>query len=299
MALIVLVSAGGAPGVTTAAVALTLSWPGPALLAETDLDGGSVLAGFFAGQHPYDRGVLNLAMQLDELAGASPEQVQAAVRGQTLALDERGRRPVLPGPRDVFQAEALTPAVWQRLAGVLAGLPGDVLADAGRVRRGLYPLLAAAGLVVLVLRPTMRQAAAAWPRVQWLRGQFGERAPVGLCLIGDGPYPAGEIRNALGDFAVVVRLAADGKAAARLSDGAAYRNVERSALLSAARPAARALYAQLERTGGSRLTSSMTGSQPSTESQVNAGRASRGGSDGSAGAGVRTGWRNGQGAGAS
>ena len=48
MALIVLTSAAGSPGVTTTAVGLALTWPRPVLLVEADPTGGSaVLAGYF------------------------------------------------------------------------------------------------------------------------------------------------------------------------------------------------------------------------------------------------------------
>ena len=50
MALIVLTSASGSPGVTTSAVGLALTWPRPALLVEADPTGGSsVLAGYLRG----------------------------------------------------------------------------------------------------------------------------------------------------------------------------------------------------------------------------------------------------------
>ena len=48
MSLYALVSAGGAPGVTTSALALTLSWPSQVILAECDPSGGDILAGLFA-----------------------------------------------------------------------------------------------------------------------------------------------------------------------------------------------------------------------------------------------------------
>ena len=50
MAIITLVSASGAPGVTTTALALAVRWPRPVMLVEADPRGGSsILAGFFKG----------------------------------------------------------------------------------------------------------------------------------------------------------------------------------------------------------------------------------------------------------
>ena len=48
--LIALCSAKGAPGVTTSALALALSWPRPVILAELDPAGGDVLAGYGRGE---------------------------------------------------------------------------------------------------------------------------------------------------------------------------------------------------------------------------------------------------------
>ena len=56
VSLYALVSAGGSPGVTTSALALTLSWPSQVILAECDPSGGDVLAGLFAGHLAGDQG---------------------------------------------------------------------------------------------------------------------------------------------------------------------------------------------------------------------------------------------------
>jgi hypothetical protein len=51
MALIVLTSASGSPGVTTTALGLALTWVRPVLLVEADPTGGSGSpAGYFRGQ---------------------------------------------------------------------------------------------------------------------------------------------------------------------------------------------------------------------------------------------------------
>src|SRR5438046_2574627 len=52
MAVLVLASPGGAPGVTTTALALTLAWPRAVVMAECDPAGGSVLAGLWQGRVP-------------------------------------------------------------------------------------------------------------------------------------------------------------------------------------------------------------------------------------------------------
>ena len=50
MAILLLTSAGGSPGVTTLAVGLALTWPRPVLLADCDPGAHqSILAGYLAG----------------------------------------------------------------------------------------------------------------------------------------------------------------------------------------------------------------------------------------------------------
>jgi hypothetical protein len=241
MSVIALVSAGGAPGVTTTGVALTLSWPGPVLLAECDPDGGSVLPGMFGGHLPADRGLLHLALRLAEDPGSGLQ----ALADQLVPLDTSGRCPVLPGVADPFQAQAITDGAWQELVELLATDPRDVIADVGQVRLAGYPfpVLAAAGLIMLVVRPTRRQVAAAHSRVTGIRQMLGAAPPIGLCVIGDEPYSPSEVRSALGVSGPVVQLPRDERTAARLSDGDGGRRTRgASELLAGARSAARVLH---------------------------------------------------------
>ena len=63
MALITLCSIKGAPGVTTTALAMTMTWPRPALLVEADSSGGSaIMAGLLRGQVSQERSLLSLTM---------------------------------------------------------------------------------------------------------------------------------------------------------------------------------------------------------------------------------------------
>ena len=62
MALIVLCSASGSPGVTTSALGLALTWTRPVLLVEADPTGGSaLLAGYFRGQVTPTESLIDLA----------------------------------------------------------------------------------------------------------------------------------------------------------------------------------------------------------------------------------------------
>jgi len=76
MALIAIASDKGAPGVTTAALALAAVWPRPVLLAECDPAGGDLVYRFPAadgGHLDPRRGVLSLAVVARR--GMQPQQV--------------------------------------------------------------------------------------------------------------------------------------------------------------------------------------------------------------------------------
>jgi hypothetical protein len=164
MTVCALLSAGGSPGVTTTTLALALTWPGPVLVAEADPSGGDILAGFFAGHLPRDRGLLNVAYE-----ATSVEAAAAAVGDQLVALDEAGTRTVLPGVADPRHAATLN-MTWPLLAAALAAQPVEVLADCGRLDGGpgQEHILRVSGQIVLALRPTLRQAAAGRTRAEML-----------------------------------------------------------------------------------------------------------------------------------
>jgi len=239
MTVCALVSAGGAPGVTTAALALAMTWQGPVLVAETDPSGGDVLAGFFAGHVPGDRGLLNVAYEATTVEAAA-----AAVAAQLVPLDETGTRGVLPGLADPRHAATLN-MTWHLLAAALAAQRVDVLADCGRLdgAPGQEHVLRVAAQIVLVLRPTLRQAAAARPRIEMLAQLSGILADdrVSLLVTGQGPVVPDEISRALG-VPLLATLPDDRRVAQLLSDGTgARRGIDSSPLLRAAAGAARGL----------------------------------------------------------
>src|SRR5262249_52599550 len=156
--------------VTTTALALALSWPSRVIIAECDPAGGDILAGLLGGHLPGKTGLLPLAME----AGRGPDAAAAALWRQLIDLDPERGRLLLAGLTDPRQAAAGAPS-WPAMAGALAGVPVDVLADCGRVDAApaVAPVLAAAGLAVLVLRPTLRHVARARQRVELLTGLLG------------------------------------------------------------------------------------------------------------------------------
>jgi hypothetical protein len=238
VSLYALVSPGGSPGVTTAALALSLGWPGQVILAECDPSGGDILAGLFAGHMPARGGLLTLAIE----AGQNPDAATAALWPQLIELDDERGRLLLAGISDPRQSTALAP-VWPMLAATLAAQPADVIADCGRldVDGGLEPVLAAASLVVLVLRPTLRQVSKARARIEMLTQMLGGPARITLLLIGEGTYPVREVSRVLG-VAVTGSLPYDAKAASVLSDGVgSRRGLQARPLIRAAGAAGRAL----------------------------------------------------------
>ena len=106
MSLYALVSPGGSPGVTTAALALSLGWPGQVILAECDPSGGDILAGLFAGHMPARNGLLALAIE----AGQNPDVAAAALWPELIELDDERGRLLLAGISDPRQSTALAPA---------------------------------------------------------------------------------------------------------------------------------------------------------------------------------------------
>jgi hypothetical protein len=192
MAVIAIVSAKGSPGVTTAALALTMTWPHRCVLAECDPAGGSVQAGYLAGALPADRGIRELAVA--ELRG---DDMRERWWGQLIDLQHpQLQRLLLPGITDPVQSGALRP-VWDRLAEFFAGLedgsPGfDVIVDCGRLAtpNPPWPLLERADTVLLAVRPSLPGMSAAIPTLRTLRAQLTEQGTgtgsLGLLVTGPG-----------------------------------------------------------------------------------------------------------------
>jgi hypothetical protein len=237
MAVFALASAGGSPGVTTAALALALGWPSQVVVAECDPSGGDVLAGLLSGHLPARTGLLPLALE----AGGGAEVPAEALWRQLIELDEQRNCLLLAGISDPRQSAALQSSLpW--IADALQGLKADVLADCGRLDAvaAVRPVLSAASLAVLVLRPTLRQVSRAVPRVEMLTNLVG-RERVMTLLVGEGSASGREIARTLG-VPVAGQLPDDPKTAAVLSDGLGSRRaLDSRPLLRAATAAGRRL----------------------------------------------------------
>jgi hypothetical protein len=249
MALHAVVSPGGSPGVTTAALAMALTWPGdePVIVAECDPSGGDVMAGFFAGHMTAPVALAALAAEASRGAGA----VAAALPGLLTTLDKGnpGRCLLLDGISDPRQAPLLAPS-WPVIAEALAAWPGDVIADCGRLDPGCpEPALRAAATVTMVLHPTLRQVASARSRIDMLAAIGARGWPAMLLVTGKGPEDPRDIAKTLGAD-LVAPLPHDPKTARVLSEGAGRRHsMATRPLMRAARTAACALHARPAGTG--------------------------------------------------
>ncbi|WP_033293157.1 hypothetical protein [Amycolatopsis jejuensis] len=167
--MITIISGKGAPGATTTLAALAATWPAPVLLADCDPDGGDVAPGWLgqwvvAGRIRTDLGVLSHATATRHASAGDPatlgEHVQAVPPVRHVGL--------LAGFTAPGQHAAVSAAGWARLTVALAafktatGYPADTLVDAGRFGAVTpWPLLLAADLVLVAVRPTQRHVLAA------------------------------------------------------------------------------------------------------------------------------------------
>jgi hypothetical protein len=232
-------SGKAAPGVTTSAWALALTWPRPLLVADCDPAGGDMAPGMLAGRVSVDRGLLSwsTAARRDlSLTAAATLLTEHAVQ-----LPEQPQVSLLPGFATAMQGSSFTTESWERLAAALGRsapfLDRDALVDAGRLvsDRGCWPVLRAADRVLLAVRRSVRSVHAAQDATQRLCQQLGDLSTVAALVIGDGPYSPGEVAEAL-QLPLAGVLPDDRTAAAVLSDAgpASLKAMRRSALLRAA-----------------------------------------------------------------
>jgi hypothetical protein len=248
MALIAIASDKGAPGVTTAALALAAVWPRPVLLAECDQAGGDLVYRFPAadgGHLDPRRGVLSLAVVARR--GMQPRQVWEHVQKLHGGLD------VLAGVTNAEQGAGLS-LLWGPIGKVLAALPqADVIADCGRLGADgpLYDLLVEATAVVLVSKVhvadviRLRDRAAAFAAAVQSRGRRG--FGVGVVVVAEHKKfraALGEVQHVLGQAnapaTVLGGIAHDAKGADLLS-GEWGGNLDRTMLIKTAREVAQQL----------------------------------------------------------
>ena len=186
--LVGLLSAKGSPGVTTAALALSVAWPRTSMMIDADPFGGDVRAGLGTGNWPKDAGIADLVVDLRTSTTRA-------------ALPSRLHRPadhaplILAGIGSIGQAAGIP---WSTLGPELSRLPGcDAIADCGRFVPGLSdPIVHACDAVALVTGSDLPAVRAA-SRTCELVG--GIRRLAGIIVSGPGsPYSTAEIAQACG-----------------------------------------------------------------------------------------------------
>ncbi|HEY6809801.1 MAG TPA: hypothetical protein VIZ70_01625 [Propionibacteriaceae bacterium] len=254
MAILLLTSTSGSPGVTTLAVGLALTWPRPILLA--DCDPGShqaILAGYLGGRSAGGKGLLRVAE-----AHRDRRPLREAILDQTLPLSAEGesRRLLLPGFTKPGSATHFS-GVWEDLAEALDRLGEvdiDVIIDCGRLAPQGLPaaLLERSALTLVVVTSTLRSIMSARVHLPTLRDHprltSPDRCHLRLIVVGEGePYGRAEIAKAL-DVPVITSIANDPRAAAHLSDGRPrHRRFDSSPLIRSIRDAAAQLSSALQR----------------------------------------------------
>lgn len=234
MAIHLLTSVSGGPGVTTTAIAWATLAANPALLVEADMTGGSaVLAGPYRGQVMPEHTILSLAEY-------QPHEIPEQLWWHTLPLPDTDDRRLLPTITTPAQARALTPA-WPGIAHALRQLADqtgtDILIDYGRIstQHGGRPLLDVADTIIVLLPGTMAGVNTAKRTLDIMRSELALRSPrriVAVPVIPTGavrrwwragisarPWTAGEIAELLGPTEVLTHLEYDPDAAASYSAG--------------------------------------------------------------------------------
>ena len=198
MTIITLLSAKGAPGVTTATVALGLAWSGvhpgrSALVIDADTAGGDTAAGVLRGTAPAHAGVLPLATA----RGISARQ---AVDSASVHLRADGSARLVPGVPDRARSAALGLA-WDTISQQLDELADegcDVLVDAGRVdvSAPVAPWIAQSDLVLLATLSNLPSALAAH---QFAAAWNCPHVPLHLLVVdSESPYRPVEVSEAVG-----------------------------------------------------------------------------------------------------
>jgi hypothetical protein len=253
MAILLLASTGGAPGVTTLAVGLALTWPRPVLLADCDPGAHqAILAGYLGGRSTGGKGLLRVAE-----AHRDRRPLREAVLDQTLPLsaEEESRRLLLPGFTKPASAMHFG-GVWEDLAEAfdrLGEVDMDVIIDCGRIGPSGPPaaMLERSAVTAVVVTSTLRSIMSARVHLPTLRDHprltSADREHIGLIVVGENqPYRRGEIARAL-DVPVITSIAYDRQSAAHLSDGRPrHRRFDTSPLIRSIRDAASQLSSSLQ-----------------------------------------------------
>jgi hypothetical protein len=216
MALIAIAADKGAPGVTTASVALAAVWSRPVALAECDPSGGDLvyrLPAADGGRLTSQRGLLSLAVATRR--GLQPQQIWEHAQKLYGGLD------VLVGVSGAEQGAGLD-LLWGGVGRAFAALPqADVIADCGRVGvdGAIYDLLAHAASIVLLTRANVGEVIRLRDRIAAMTAALKKRGrtPGRINVVVIADYKA--ITSAVGEVDHALQQSG---AAARVVGGLAY-----------------------------------------------------------------------------
>ena len=252
MAITTVISALGAPGVSTTVAALATAWPGPVLAVDADPVRGSLVPGWLSrwwvdGRITTEAGVVTFAASTRRMTSVPSE----GLAGHTAEVPNARHIRVLPGVVHAEQAVAIGADGWSRLASALRDLSEtgpDVLVDAGRwCPQTPWPLLNAADRVLLALRPTLRSCSGSTDLARHLADRF-ER--VELAVLAADSRGACDTARAV-DAPRGLTLPDDTPSARVFADGATEPlHLARRPLWKATRRTARVLHAQAHRPVG-------------------------------------------------
>ena len=224
--LLALTSAKHAPGVTTAAIALALAaGPEPvSLIVEADPAGGDLAA----------RCDLAVSPGLGSLAASARNGATLDLTLNVQALPA-GPYALLAPPSPDLTTSALE-ALGDRLIDGLSMWDGAVVADCGRWEPSgaAARLIGAADAVLVVLPATVEGVEHVRARLGQITG--GAHGPIGALVVGDRPYPAAEVADALG-IALAGSLPLDPRAVRGLERRTIGAEARRSTIVRAARSA--------------------------------------------------------------
>ncbi|GAA2778840.1 hypothetical protein GCM10010452_02920 [Crossiella cryophila] len=249
MALIVIISGKSSPGTTTTVAALAYGWPAPLVVADCDPAGGDLATGWLSpwwlnGRLHPERGLLSFCTATRHTTSITADLLTPHLQ----AVPPAPRARLLSGLADPAQAISLQEGGWIRLAHALTALstvpsgPVDVLADGGRLTaeaEAPWPVLEAADLVLLAVRPVPRHLHSAQPALTLLRQRIPQDR-LGLAVCGTGQLGVREAHTVLG-IPARLGLPEDPETARVFSDGLHHdKKVRRTTLArTAARAAAR------------------------------------------------------------
>lgn len=236
MAVVALMSHRGAPGVTTAALAIAAAWPTTPgrrkVLIEADPAGGVIAVRYGIGVEP---GLVSLA------AAMRSEPDPDTLSGHTQTLP--GGLDVIVAPDNPVAVDAALAHAGRRLIRWLTERDDvDVIIDLGRASTdSAAPILADATALLVVARPDAEQLVPAAHRLAALA-----RPDVGWLLIGDRPYTAADVVDAYG-YPVLGVIADDRRGVAAMENGAGGSALKRSLLARSAGQVASSIAAATSR----------------------------------------------------